>query len=191
MNMRQTSEKLLLVIFVLLLFGSLIGCTPKYFNDSKKRGTKIEFDEVECGSYVVLGQTSKEYIDLVAAEHEWIIQEVLKTWERFKDDPEHLKHWLDEYKAFDWREAFSESVGGGEHLDRMNEGDRLYYFKYEYIDSRFAYNDYGFLILRNGDIVFRKRFGYTASRKPEFRDVELPFPKIIDKMSTRDGTEGD
>jgi len=110
---------------------------------------------VEASAYTMLEPTSVAYIEYAMEDQYDTVDAIITGVERRKDDPAALAEYLQYLKRCvrvdpridpQWKEV----------KRRLRESDRLYFFKYKSED----YSDFGLLVLRNGNIVYRSPWGW-------------------------------
>jgi len=115
---------------------------------------------------VVLEPTSLAYMEYVIGDSYGELNSIIKGVEKRKDDPVALAQYIAYLKK-----CVLPVVGVDDELQRvkreLRKGDALCFFKYRQgviNGERGLYGDYGILILRGGDIIYRSAWGSRVTQ---------------------------
>jgi hypothetical protein len=125
--------------------------------------------------YEVLAPTSLAYI-LQAEETQYYFVEGLINGMRVRSEQsEETAQFLDRFQKIN-QDALHENREYVERLGRrIKETDRIFYFKYK----RNYYRDFGLLVIRDGNIIFRDRSGYSVMPGTDLpEEAEVNFDKL-------------
>jgi hypothetical protein len=136
-----------------LLFAAFItsGCASLRSSDQADLFRRKHPEE--AGGYIVLAPTSVAYIEYEEEDHYGGLDAIVKGVEKRKDDPVALAKYLKYLKCIsvnpcvepEWQSL----------RNRLRDGDKMYFFKYK----RGAYDDYGLVVLRDGNVIYRSPWG--------------------------------
>ena len=134
----------------------------------------------ESESYVVLSPApSKQNVDFLLETHHGAIRNILYVIRQRLENPEEVEDTLEFLSDFDWESHFRDAAGEGEHFERIKAGDELYFFVYRHPSSQFT--DHGYLVLREGRIVFRLPHDEEGN-KEVLEQKGLSVPYYIDDL---------
>ena len=163
---------------IVVVASVLVGCTTTAPNEQSDR-SESSF-RIQSPDYILSPAPTREHVDFLLNAHEATIRDIVAVLrKRLEEDPGRVEETLTFLENYDWERLFRSAAGEGDHLERMQEGDRLYFFRYTHPSSRFM--DEGYLILRDGEIVFRDPHDETGDRNVlEVEGTKAPFQ--IDKL---------
>jgi len=121
--------------------------------------------------YKFLAPTSIEYIKYVHETEQSMIQGTLAAI-RANNDQEKLDDFLNklEERNQEGNKQVAEFLKS--FAEKIDVNDRLFYFSYE----KESYRDYGLLVIRDGSIVYRERWGFSSepgAGLPEMDELEF------------------
>jgi len=162
-----------------MLLILLSGCTRDHSQSEVELFRKKHPDLAR--GYLVLAPVSVEYIEHIRLDEQVFMDGVIKNLEKAKSDPANIDRYLDYLKRL--RDARRTKRADWISLtNRIKSTDSIYYFEYEaYVVSE-RYGDYGLLILRNGDVVYRSPFGQSFSGGLTEEDVSQTTLDELDEL---------
>lgn len=131
----------------------------------------------ESQRYSLLASTSPEFIAYVDELHRDTMSAVIANLERKKNEPAKLVEYIAYLKRVQEGLDFRSKPEWVSITNRIRENDSLYLYDYKQLDGDANYSDNGLLILRDGDVVYRRPLGWSKSGTNE-----LPTGKTIDRL---------
>ena len=122
------------------------GCTSM----RQDPGHKVPPSLKEEG-YTLMEPLPIDFMAEAGAADRQFMQAIVRMVDKAKDDPEALAKALDRIRYM----TEIEWVNWSDLKNRMKKGDKLFYFTFKQNN----YDDYGVLVLRDKDIVFRHTLG--------------------------------
>jgi len=135
----------------------------------------------EAERYTLLSPTSPEHIAYLDSQHRDSMSAVISNLERRKDDPVKIEEYIGYLKRMYACTDFRSQPEWTSLTNRLQKGDSLYFFKYKQREGEANYSDYGLLVLRDGNIVYRSREGWGISQ-PEGQTNAPPQGLEIDRL---------
>ena len=145
-----------LIITITLLLAA-IGCSERPTTNAQLFARS---HPVEAEKYKVLAITSPEFINYEETEQHERMASVIKTLERYRNDPAKLDKYIDALKRLQNNLGLSDTPSWCALTNRLRKGDSLYYFEYKAPIRNGAYSDFGYLVLRDGVMVYRSPIGW-------------------------------
>lgn len=133
----------------------------------------------DLSSYEKLYQTSPEFFGLMQEQYAASMDAVVAGFEVFEGEDPAFSKYANEQRDFA-REAFILATEEVERIiELIDEEERFYYFEFELR----SYRDKGFLVVREGEIVYRNPIEHSFF-KVNGRDEEKPSFEVfrIDKL---------
>ena len=131
---------------LILAFLCAAGCTSMRQGPGHKVPTSLKED-----GYTLTEPLPIDFMAQACVADRQFLQAIVRMIEKTKDDPEALVKALDRIRYV----TENEWVNWDDIKNRMKEGDKLFYFTFKQNN----YDDYGVLVLRDKDIVFRQTLG--------------------------------
>ncbi len=155
-------------LFILLLLSfSLAACTtPRPDNQA---GLLPQGSEDDPDDYRILAAVSVEAMEYFHAEQYSAVATFLEGIEERLDDPEELERYLLAVREINERSRLDMDPEWTDFVARLRPDDELYLYEYR----RRYYNDFGLMVIRDGEIVFRTVWesawpsGMDSDRPPE------------------------
>ena len=124
----------------------------------------------DAAHYVVLAPASIEFMKVLREENYHFTKGLINGIRARQDDQEALDTFLDRMERINERGREEEEYGS-DLSARLQPGDRLFFFRFR----KDEYRDSGLLVIRNGEIVYRK-----ASATAHAPGAELPDKDEVD-----------
>lgn len=137
-------------------------------------------------AYEKLFETSPEFLKFIQDEYYSRIDEIIAGFEAFEIETPAFFQYSNMQREFA-REAFVLSnIEVNRILENINNEDIFYYFKFRMN----SYSDEGFLIVRRGEIVYRKPINQSFFRINSMDEAKPPFGMfLIDKLKSEEPDE--
>jgi hypothetical protein len=143
------------------------GCvSPRYVDQRDLFRAK---HPAQAEHYVLLAPTSVEYMEYAGQQEHSTLAGAIKSMRRVENLPEEAKpvlRRLEKMSEFYRKEPDWHPLRG-----RLQPDDSVYFFQFK----KQGYDDAGFLVLRDGDIVFRKPIASSwqaEEDKPEGTEID-------------------
>jgi hypothetical protein len=161
------------MLIFLLLSLAMAACT------SPRSGNQADLFRQSGGGdaadYRILAAISVEAMEYFLAEQYAAVATFLDGIEERLDDPEELQRYLLAIREINERSRLDMDPEWTDFVGRLRPGDELYLFEYR----RQYYNDFGLLVIRDGEIVFRTVW---ESAWPAGMDSERPIESEFDRL---------
>lgn len=155
--MRTTSSVgLSLKLFFSALFA-LSGCKSLYFVPHHEL---FRVQHIGSSNYNLLAPVSCEYIQRIDRSHSDAVYAIIQNVEKRMDEPEALADYLARLKKVISCAGVYESPEWQYLTNGIRQADSMYFFEY----SSGPYSDFGLLVLRQGDVVFRWPWGWNMNQ---------------------------
>ena len=159
-DVRENNMKTLIGILAIIIVS---GCAPT--------ATKSPADiysahhPFESKHYEMMAPISVEYIEYIAKSHHGSVDAILTGVEKRRNDPKELSYFLEHAKKMNDQALITNIPEWISLRDRLEENDAIYLFKYR-IEG---YEDFGILVIRDGEIVYRnpEAASWSTGLKPE------------------------
>ena len=173
-QMRTASSVGLSLMLVSASLFALFGCKSPYFVPHHEL---FNAQHVEASDYKLLAPVSCEYIQRIDRDHSDTVFAIIQNVEKRKDDPEALADYLARLKKVSSCADVYESPEWQYLTNGIRQADSMYFFEY----SSGSYSDFGVLVLRQGDVVFRWPWGWNMNQ-PQGSTNEPPKGTTVNKL---------
>ena len=173
--------KILPILLSSLCLGSL-GFEDARSNPINQAWLFSEKHPEEAERYLHFSPVSQKWIEDSAEWVSGIISGILDVVEKRIDDPDALREFIKQERSIDYREIFSMADEG--FIDHLQTEDQIFYFDYRDGD----YRDDGILVIRDGEIVYRRPFNILHEGSPLQR---FSIDSLTPASDDNEGTEPD
>jgi hypothetical protein len=150
--------------WVSLCLALVAGCTGVFYRNQADWFRAKHSDLAQ--EYSLLAPVSVEYIEYIRPDEQVPIDGVIHNLERVKTNSAHLDRYL-QYLTCVQAAVETDRAQWLSLTNRIRKTDSMYFFKYKKPVGDAYYDDFGMLVLRDGDIVYRSRWGWGFTGSPE------------------------
>ncbi len=151
-------------IFALVILMLLAGCATRQTGPLRN-----------SEGYEILAPVSVEVMEYFMGVQHDTVDAIVRGIEERLDEPEALREYLRDTREINERTRLASDPDWMEFTERLRPNDRLYLFEFR---ERY-YQDFGLIVLRDGEIVFRTVWESAA---PQGMEREILREPEVDRL---------